>query len=105
MNAMATDSLTKMDNTRWRVKPRVLSSATSRVRLRTDIAMVLAETSMMANITAPQMLRMNAFTLPKEATNPNWKAFSLSVFVCNGELRNISSTVLDTRATSSAVAT
>ena len=69
--ARATDSLTKIDSTRWRVKPIVFNTATSRVRLRTDIAMVLAETSMMVNTTAPQMPRMNAFTFPREATNPS----------------------------------
>src|SRR5271165_4069189 len=88
---IATDSLTKIESTRCLVNPSVFSTATSRVRLRTDIAMVFAETSMMANMTAPQMPRMNAF--------------SLSVFVCSGELRNMSSISLATLATSSAEST
>ena len=45
----------------------------------------------MANTTARQMLRMNAFTLPSMATKLSPKAFSVSVLVGAGELRNISS--------------
>ena len=67
--ARATASNTNSDSTRCRVKPRVFSTATSRVRLRTDIAMVFAETSRMANTTAPQMPRIKAFTFPSVATN------------------------------------
>ena len=48
-------SPTNMDNTRWRVNPRAFSTATSRVRARIDMAMVLAETRRIANTTAPQM--------------------------------------------------
>ena len=56
--------------------------------------MVLADTSSVANTTAEQMLRMNAFTLPIMATNSSPNAFSLSVLVGCGELRNMSSTAL-----------
>src|ERR1022692_4945094 len=42
------------------VKPRVLSTPTSRTRSRTDIAMVLAETSRMVNMTAAEMAMRNA---------------------------------------------
>ena len=70
-SASATASLTKTESTLCLVNPSVFSSATSRVRLRTDIAIVFADTSMMANTTAPQMPRMNALMFPKEATNPN----------------------------------
>jgi len=44
------------------VKPRVRRTATSRVRSRIDMAMVLAQTSKVVKITAPQMLMMNALT-------------------------------------------
>ena len=74
------------------MKPRVFSTATSRVRSRIDIAIVLAETNNVAKTTAEQILRMNAFTLPIMATNSSPNAFSLSVFVGWGELRNMSST-------------
>ncbi len=47
-----------------RVKPSVFSTATSRVRSRIDIAIVVADTSSVAKMTAKQMLRINAFTLP-----------------------------------------
>jgi hypothetical protein len=70
------------------------------VRSRIDMAMVFADTSNVANTTAEQMLRMNALTLPIMATNSRPNAFSLSVFVGCGELRNVSSTVLATVLTS-----
>ena len=63
------------------MKPNVFSTATSRVRSRIDIAMVLADTSNVAKTTAEQMLRMNAFTLPIMATNSSPNAFSLSALV------------------------
>ena len=70
--ASATDFAHKNRQARvWRVNPSVFSTATSRVRLRIDIAIVFAETSMIANTTAPQMLRMNALTFPSDATNPS----------------------------------
>src|SRR5271168_4543744 len=65
----ATASPTNIERTRWRVNPSVLSTATSRVRARIDMAMVLPETRRIVNTTAPQMPRMNAFTLPKDDTN------------------------------------
>src|SRR5207253_11271068 len=76
----------------WRVKPRVLSTATSRVRSRMDMAIVFAETSKIAKTTAIQMLRMNALTFTIIATNSSPKAFSLSDYVGCGELRNMTST-------------
>src|SRR5579863_8030185 len=87
----ATASLTNRPSTPRLVKPSVFSTATSRVRSRMDIAIVLAETSNVAKTTAEQMLRMKAFTLPIIATNSSPKAFSLSALVGCGELRNISS--------------
>src|SRR5689334_5801097 len=101
----ATASLTNSPSTPCRVKPKVLSTATSRVRSRIDIAIVFAETSNVAKTTAEQMLRMKAFTLPIMATNSSPNAFSLSVFVGCGELRNISSTALATVLTSEGDAT
>src|SRR5581483_4965344 len=56
------------------------------------MAMVLAETRRVANTTAEQMLKINAFTFPNMATNSSPNAFSLSVLVGWGELRNMSST-------------
>jgi len=38
------------------------------LRSRIDMAMVLAQTSKVVKITAPQMLMMNALTLPRRAT-------------------------------------
>ncbi len=87
------------------MNPKVLSTATSRVRSLIDIAIVLAETSKVANTTAKQMLRIKAFTLPIMATNSRPNAFSLSALVGWGEFRNMSSTVLATRLTSSGEAT
>src|SRR5208282_425434 len=98
--ASDTASLTNKPSTLCRVNPKVLSTATSRVRSRIDIAIVFAETNKVANTTAAQMIRMNAFTLPIIATNSNPKAFSLSDFVGCGELRNMSSIVLAIRLTS-----
>ncbi len=65
----ATASPTNIESTRWRVNPSVLSTATSRVRARIDMAMVLPETRRIVKTTAPQMPRMNAFTFPKDETN------------------------------------
>src|ERR1700674_2156215 len=101
----ATASPTNIDSTRWRVNPNVLRTATSRVRARIDMAMVLPETRRIVKTTAPQMLRMNAFTLPKDETNESRKACWLSVLVCCGALRNISSIALDTGATSLGLST
>ena len=73
------------------VKPNVLRTPTSRTLSRTDIAMVFAETSSVANTTAAQMLRMNAFTLPIIAMKSRLKAFSLSDFVGRSVLRKAAS--------------
>src|SRR5271165_2115466 len=100
----ATASLTNSPSTPRLVNPKVFSTATSRVRSRIDIAMVLADTSKVANTTAEQMLRMNAFTLPIMATNSSPNAFSLSALVGCGELRNMSSTVPAILLTSPGVA-
>ena len=54
-----------------RVKPSVLSTPTSRTRSRTDMAMVLAETSRMVNITAAEMPIRNTLTLPSKETKPS----------------------------------
>src|SRR6478672_4117603 len=96
----ATASLTNSPSTPRLVKPSVFKTATSRVRSRIDIAMVLADTNSVANTTAEQMLRMKAFTLPIIATNSSPKAFSLSDLVGCGELRNMSSTAVATLLTS-----
>src|SRR5450631_2824341 len=101
----ATASPTKIASRRCRVNPSVFNTATSRVRPRIDIAMVLLETSRIAKTTAPQMLRMKVFTFPSVATNESWKACWLSVLVCCGEFLNISSIALDTGATSLAEST
>src|ERR1035438_2166352 len=101
----ATASPTSIASRRWRVNPSVLSTATSRVRPRIDIAMVLADTSRMAKTTAPQMLRIKVLTLPKVATNDSKKACWLSVLVRCGALRNISSIAEETGATSLGEAT
>src|SRR5258705_12173793 len=63
--------------------------------------MVFAETSSVAKTTARQMLRMKAFTLPMLLMKLSWNAFSLSVFVGSGELRNMASTPAATLGTSS----
>src|SRR5438105_1490052 len=84
----------------WRVKPRVLSTATSRVRSRMQIAIVLAEKSKIAKNTDIQMLRMNAFTFTIIATNSSLNDLSLSDFVGCGDLRNMSSTAVATLLTS-----
>src|ERR1700686_4087549 len=75
------------------------------MRPRIEIAMVLAETSRMANTTAAQMLRMKAFTLPNMATKESRKACSFSVLVGLGELRNIWSMASATAGTSFSEAT
>src|SRR6266568_937413 len=56
----ATASPTNNESTLVRVNPSVFSIATSRVRSRMDIAMVLAATKRIANTTAAQMLKINA---------------------------------------------
>src|SRR6266404_5370025 len=82
-----------------RVNPSVFKTATSRVRSRIDMAMVVAETSKVANTTAKQILRIKAFTLPMLLMKLNWNAFSLSVFVGSGEFRNMASTADATEET------
>src|SRR5207302_3940890 len=101
----ATASPTNNESTLARVNPKVLSMATSRVRSRMDIAIVFAATRRIANTTAAQMLRINALTLPSIAMNESWKAFSLSVLVGWGELRNMSSIVREVGAMSLGEAT
>ena len=78
---MAIDSLRSNLRMLSRVKPSVRNTATSRVRSRIDIAMVLAQTSSVVKTTAPQMLRMNALTLPRVAIQSSLKACSLSLLV------------------------
>ena len=90
--ATTTASPTNSPSIVWRVKPSVFSTATSRVRSRIDIAIVLAETSNVANTTAPQILRMNAFTLPSMVMKSMPKrllAFGL------GRLRRVAEHVID----------
>ena len=76
-----TDSATIMAKTLARVKPRVFNTPISLTRSRTDIAMVLAETSKIVKTTAPQMLSKNSFTLPNIDTKLKAKARSDSVLV------------------------
>ena len=70
------------------VKPRVFRMPTSRARSRTDMAMVLAETSRMVNSTAPEIASRNILTLPSRARKPTTKACSDSVLVCAVEFWN-----------------
>jgi len=79
-----------------RVKPIVFSTATSRVRSRMDIAMVLPETKRIVNTEADAITRMNAYTFPSMARKLSPNAFSVSVRVGSGALANIASTSCDT---------
>ena len=65
-----------------------LSIPTSRIRSRTDIEIVLPETSKIVKVTAPQMAMMNNFTLPMKEAKLNWKTFSDSLLVGKGEDSN-----------------
>ena len=47
------------------VKPRVFMIPISRTRSRTDMAIVLPDTSSRVNVTAPQTAIRNSFTLPR----------------------------------------
>src|SRR2546427_277143 len=91
----ATASPTNNESTLVRVNPSGFSIATSRVRWRMDIAIVFAATRRIANTTAAQILRINAFTLPSIAMHESWKAFSLSAFVGWAQLRNMPSIECD----------
>ena len=86
-----------------RVNPSTFSTPTSRTRSRTDMAMVLALTSRMVNITAAQTTSRNALMFPRKETKLSENALSLSVFVWVGELRNSSSTAFSIRGTSPTV--
>ncbi len=79
------------------VKPSVFSTPTSRTRSRTDMAMVLAETSRIVNITAAEIHTRNMRTLPSNERNPTTNACSDSVLVCPVELRNWASIALAMR--------
>src|SRR5208282_2457631 len=81
ISAMAMDSLNSSFRMLSRVKPRVRRTATSRVRSRIDMAMVLAQTRSVVKTTAPQMARMKLFTLPSVAMKSSLKACSLSLLV------------------------
>ena len=70
------------------VKPSVFSTPISRTRSRTDIAIVLAETSRMVNMMADEMAIRNILTFPISESHPTMNACSLSVLVCAVELRN-----------------
>jgi hypothetical protein len=70
------------------VKPSVLSTPTSRVLSRTAIAIVLPVTSRIVNVTAARIDSRNTLTLLRKARKLNWNAFSVSVLVWSGALRN-----------------
>src|ERR1035437_645852 len=76
-----------MPSTLPSVNPNVLRTLTSRTRSRTDIAMVLAETSRMVNMTAPEIATRKTLTLPSRDTKPSKYCCSLSVLVCAVALR------------------
>ncbi len=80
------------------------STASSRVRSRTAMAMVLPVTrSSVKNTTLPIVI-MSSWMLPICFTKPAAKAFSVSVRVSNGELVNRSSMALATPVASSGLA-
>ena len=76
------------------LNPRVLSTASSLVRSRTDCAIVLAATRPNMKSTTDEMAIMIAPMSPICFANPSMKPFSVVVFVSADELANISSKVL-----------
>src|ERR1017187_1229145 len=80
------------------VKPSVLRIPTSRTRSRTDMAMVLAETNKIVNITAAEMPIRNILMLPNNARKATANAWADSVLVCAVELANRASIALAMRA-------
>src|SRR6185437_1483822 len=92
----------RMNMSTWRpVNPNVLSTAYSRVRSRTAITMVLANTSRIIPMITKLITSSEVMIAPDMATKPCWKAFSLSVFVGDRELVYIVSTSVATFAMSS----
>src|SRR6266404_8461255 len=86
--ARTADSPSTMPSTALGVKPRVFKIPTSRIRSRTDMEIVLADTSKIVNVTAPQMAMINNLTFPRKATKLSWNCFSDSVLVGKGEVEN-----------------
>ncbi len=68
---MKADSPRTMNNIAPGVKPSVFKMPTSRIRSRTDIEMVLPDTSSTVNVTAPKMAMMNSLRLPTNAAKPS----------------------------------
>ena len=83
------------------VKPTVLSTASSPVRSRTDMAMVLPVTSSRVKNTTPPMARIRNSMLPNCVTKPCMNALSDWVRVSKAEFANFASMA---RATSAAFA-
>src|SRR5262245_43298289 len=75
--------------------------ATSRVRSRTAIAIVLAETSRIVNVTAAQIAAKNSLMFPKNARNERPNSFSDSLRVGYDEFSNIESIALEILGTRS----
>ena len=101
-NETITDSVTIMASTDPVEKPRVFITATSRVRSRTDMDTEFAFTSKIVKTNAVAMLSRKSLMLPIMLMNESMNAFSVSVLVGCGALRNILSIVLETRPASSA---
>src|SRR5277367_1655196 len=93
INAMIADSPRTIPRMAPGVNPRVFRMPTSRMRSRTDMEIVLAETSRIVNITAPQMAMINRRRFPRNDMKLSWNAFSDSLRVGNGDIANMSSMV------------
>ena len=85
-------------------KPTAFSTASSRVRSRTAIAIVLPVTSRSVKNTTLPTLMIRSWMLPICLTNDAANAFSVSVLVSAGELANCSSITLTRRTASSGFA-
>src|SRR5262249_1132762 len=82
-------SPTTMAKTSAGENPSVFKMPTSRVRSRIDMESMLAETSRMVKVTAPQMAVRNSFRFPRKETKLRKKACSGSLFVGYGELAKL----------------
>ena len=86
-------------------KPTAFSTASSRVRSRTAMAIVLPVTRRsVKNTTLPTVI-IRSWMFPICFTKPAANAFSVSVFVSNGEFANCSSITVATVVASSGFAT
>ena len=84
--------------------PTALSTASSRVRSRTAMAIVLPVTSKSVKNTTLPMLMIRSWILPICLTKDAAKAFSVSVLVSAGEFANCSSIAFTRRTASSGLA-